>query len=113
MSEQAERDDTEAGSYVDLQKQVDAHFSGSWEGFLKALENPAEVLYFVLWRHCEGKADKMEAWAKDKELPPDWIPRFFGMLTHTGEFRPDAVPHPERVEGPPPQAPGDDSPAKG
>lgn len=91
MSEQSERQDTEAGSYVDLQREVDQHFDGSWEAFLKAVRNPAEILYFVLWRHCGGQAHKAEAWAKDKKLPPDWLPRFYGMLTHEGNFRPDAA----------------------
>jgi hypothetical protein len=87
----ADREDTEAGSYVDLQSEVDKTFAGSWEQFLKAVRNPAEILYFVLWRHCEGKADKVEAWANEKKLPPDWLPRFYGMLTHKGDFRPDAA----------------------
>lgn len=100
MSEQGERADTEAGSYVDLQREVDQHFDGSWEKFLKAVANPAEILYFVLWRQCGGQASKIEAWAKDKQLPPDWLPRFYGMLTQDGQFRPDAVTRPE----PPPAA---------
>lgn len=101
-SEQPERDDTEAGSYVDLQKEVDRNFKGNWGDFLKAVQNPAEILYFVLWRQCDGKADKIEAWSKEKDLPPDWMPRFFGMLTHEGKFRPDAVTRPKSA--PPPSA---------
>lgn len=91
QGEQGEREDTEAGSYVDLQREVDQSFDGNWEGFLKAVSNPAEILYFVLWRHCDGQAHKIEAWAKDKKLPPDWLPRFYGLLTHDGQFRPGAV----------------------
>jgi hypothetical protein len=91
VSEKSEREDTEAGSYVDLQREVDQHFDGSWERFLKAVRNPAEILYFVLWRQCGGQAHKIEAWAKDKQIPPDWLPRFYGMLTHDGKFRPDAA----------------------
>ena len=79
--------DSEAGSYVELQREVDKHFAGSWEGFLKAVRNPAEVLYFVLWRQCDGKAHKMETWAKEKGIPADWLPRFYGMLTPDGQFR--------------------------
>lgn len=101
MSEQTpDRQDSEAGSYVELQGEVDKHFDGSWEAFLKAVGNPAEILYFVLWRHCDGKAHKIEAWAKDKDLPPDWLPRFYGMLTHDGRFRPDAVTRPTREPAP-------------
>ncbi|MCH9680545.1 MAG: hypothetical protein K0V04_03855 [Deltaproteobacteria bacterium] len=111
MSEQTpEREDSEAGSYLDLQREVDRTFGGSWEAFLKAVLNPAEILYFVLWSHCEGKAHKIETWAKDKGLPPDWLPRFYGMLTHKGDFRPDAEtsaprqqPAPE-TDGPAPEA---------
>lgn len=104
MSEQSpEREDSEAGTYAELQREVDQHFDGKWDGFLKAVRNPAEVLYFILWNHCDGKAPKIEAWAKKHELPDDWLPRFYGMLTQAGEFRPDAVTiaeeDPERPEG--------------
>jgi hypothetical protein len=80
-------DDSEAGSYLELQQEVEKHFGGSWEAFLKAVRNPAEILYFVLWRLCEGKATKLEAWAKEKKLPADWLPRFYGMLAPDGQFR--------------------------
>jgi hypothetical protein len=116
VSEPTEREDTEAGTYVDLEREVDEHFDGSWERFLKAVRNPSEILYFVLWRHCDGQAPKIEAWAKDKKLPADWIPRFFGMLTHDGNFRPDAVtraPAPPPAEAAPPaQAPQGEPPTK-
>ena len=91
MSDQPQRDDSEAGSYDSLQAEVDKHFGGKWDPFLKAVRNPAEILYFVLWSQCEGKAANIEAWAKEKELPPDWLPRFYGMLTPKGEVRADAV----------------------
>ncbi|MCA9709988.1 MAG: hypothetical protein KDK70_29385 [Myxococcales bacterium] len=92
MSDQdPEREDSEAGTYDDLQREVDKHFDGKWENFLKAVRNPAEILYFVLWNQCDGQAPKIEAWAKDQGLPADWLPRFYGMLTARGEFRPDAV----------------------
>ena len=106
-SEQPERDDSEAGSYDDLQGEVDAHFGGEWDGFLKAVRNPAEILYFVLWNHCDGKSAKIEAWAKEKELPPDWLPRFYGLLTNKGEFRPDAVRMAPEAPEPPPQTASD------
>lgn len=110
MSEQPEqeapdREDAEAGSYLELQGEVDRSFGGSWEAFLKAVSNPAEILYFVLWRHCKGKAHKLEAWAKDKKIPDDWLPRFYGMLTPKGEFR-DGVSTraPKEPAGAPPEA---------
>lgn len=84
-------DDSEAGSYVDVQREVDKHFAGSWENFLKAVRNPAEILYFVLWRQCDGKADKLRSWAAEKKLPADWVPRFFGMLDPKGQFRDGVV----------------------
>lgn len=84
-------DDSEAGSYVELQREVDKHFGGSWEAFLKAVRNPAEILYFVLWRQCGGKSHKIEAWAKEKGIPADWLPRFYGMLKPDGQFRDGVV----------------------
>jgi hypothetical protein len=84
-------DDSEVGSYLDVQAEVDKHFAGDWEKFLKAVRNPAEILYFVLWRQCDGKAHKLEAWAKDKGLPADWLPRFYGMLKPDGQFREGVV----------------------
>lgn len=98
-------DDSEADSYVDVQREVDTHFGGSWEGFLKAVRNPAEILYFVLWRQCDGKAHKLEAWAKDKGLPADWLPRFYGMLTPEGQFRAGVVTNaPDASQLTPPEA---------
>lgn len=95
-------DDSEAGSYVELQGEVEKHFDGNWENFLKAVRNPSEILYFVLWRLCEGKATKLEAWAKDKKLPADWLPRFYGMLTPEGQFRPGVVTSAPEPPAPPP-----------
>lgn len=93
MSEETPQrpDDSEAGSYVEVQREVDKHFGGSWEAFLKAVRNPAEILYFVLWRQCDGKADKLRSWATEKQLPADWVPRFFGMLDPKGHFREGVV----------------------
>jgi hypothetical protein len=102
--ETPEREDSEAGSYVELQREVDTHFAGSWESFLKAVRNPAEVLYFVLWRLCDGKAHKLEAWAKEKALPADWLPRFYGMLTPDGQFRAGVVTSAPPPPEPPPAA---------
>lgn len=82
--------DTEAGAYHEVQAQVEAHFEGSWEGFLKAVQNPAEILHFVMWGHCGGDKEKFEGWATDKDLPPDWVPRFYGMLTPDGQLPDDA-----------------------
>lgn len=109
MSEQPpEREDSEAGSYDDLQAEVDRSFNGKWDDFLKAVANPAEVLFFVLWNKCSGKASEIEAWAKDVDLPPDWLPRFYGMLTPKGEFRPGVVTSaPKHPPQPPAAAEGD------
>lgn len=100
VSEQApDREDSDAESYAALEQEVAKHFGGKWDDFLKAVRNPAEILYFVLWNHCEGQAPKIEAWAKEKELPADWLPRFYGMLTEKGDFRADAVTRaPENTE---------------
>lgn len=75
-----------AGAYHEIQSEVDAHFGGDWERFLKALSNPAEILHFVLWQHCQGGKEKFEAWATSKKLPPDWVPRFYGLLTPEGHL---------------------------
>lgn len=105
MSEEPqEREDSEAGSYAELHAEVDRSFGGSWEAFLKAVSNPAEILYFVLWRQCGGKAHKLEAWAKDKKIPDDWLPRFYGMLTPKGEFQRGVE---TRAPKPPPEAPAE------
>ena len=84
-------DDSEVGSYLDVQAEVDKHFAGDWEKFLKAVRNPAEILHFVLWRQCDGKADNLRSWAAEKKLPADWVPRFFGMLDPKGYFREGVV----------------------
>lgn len=77
---------TTAGKFHEIQREVDTHFGGEWERFLKALSNPAEILHFVLWQHCGGAKEKFEAWAESNKLPPDWVPRFYGMLTPEGEL---------------------------
>jgi len=111
VSETPQRpEDSDADSYVGLQAEVDEHFAGNWADFLKAVRNPAEILYFVLWRLCDGKAHKLEAWAKEKQLPADWLPRFYGMLTPDGQFRSGVVTRaPEAPEPVPEPAP---TPAK-
>jgi hypothetical protein len=80
-------EDTDADTYDAVQAEVDKHFEGSWERFLKAVENPAEILHFVLHNHCAVDAGKFIAWAKEKQLPPDWVPRFFSVLTPKGELK--------------------------
>jgi hypothetical protein len=85
-------DDVDVGSYADVQAEVDKHFEGSWEKFLKAVQNPAEVLHFVLVHECDKQPEKFEAWAKDKKLPPAWVPRFYGTLTADGELKPSHGP---------------------
>jgi hypothetical protein len=83
-------DDVDVGTYADVQAEVDKHFEGSWEGFLKAVQNPAEVLHFVLVHECNKEPQKFEAWAKEKKLPPAWVARFYGTLTADGELAADA-----------------------
>jgi hypothetical protein len=79
---------TSAAAYHEVQAQVDQHFGGKWEEFLKAVQNPAEILHFVMWQHCGGDKAKFESWATDKALPPDWVPRFYGLLTSDGQLPP-------------------------
>lgn len=81
-------EDTEVESYDAMQAEVDKHFEGSWERFLKAVENASEILHFVLTRHCGTDAAKFEAWATEKQLPPGWVPRFYMTLTPDGKLKP-------------------------
>lgn len=89
-----EAEDTDVGSYEDIEREVLKHFEGSWEKFFKALRNPADVLYFVL-THKFGK-DKaaFEAWAQEKALPGNWVPRFYGLLDAQGNLVPKEEPEP-------------------
>lgn len=80
-------DDVDVGTYADVEAEVDKHFGGSWEDFLKAVQNPAEILHFVLVHECGKETAKFEAWAADKKLPPGWVPRFYGTLTADGELK--------------------------
>jgi hypothetical protein len=80
-------DDTEVDTYDAMAAEVDKHFEGSWERFLKAVQNPSEVMHFVLTRHCATDPSKFEAWAKEKELPPGWVPRIYMTLTADGQLK--------------------------
>jgi hypothetical protein len=80
-------EDTEVESYEAMQAEVDKHFEGSWERFLKAVQNASEVLHFVLVHHCGTEPSKFEAWAKEKELPPGWVQRFYMTLTPDGRLK--------------------------
>ncbi|HWB76000.1 MAG TPA: hypothetical protein VG755_13620 [Nannocystaceae bacterium] len=82
-------DDTDVDSYEAICAEVDKHFEGNWERFLKAVQNPKEILHFVLTRHCNTDPTKFEAWAKEKELPPGWVPRFYMTLTADGQLKSD------------------------
>lgn len=79
--------DSEADSYEALEVEVARHFEGSWEGFLKAVANPSEILHFVLHQHCAVDPAKFEAWAKEKQIPPGWVPRFYMTLTPDGQLK--------------------------
>jgi len=87
-------EDTDAGSYEDIEREVFKHFEGSWEKFLKALRNPADILHFVMARKFGKDKVAFEAWAKEKQLPGNWVPRFYGLLDADGEF----LPRPEAEE---------------
>ena len=82
-------DDTEADSYEAIQVEVDTHFGGSWEQFLKAVSNAKEVLHFVLVNRCETNPTKFEAWAEEIKLPVGWVQRFYMTLTPDGALKPD------------------------
>lgn len=80
---------TEVDSYEEIEAEVSKHFGGSWPSFLKALQRPAEVLHFVLVYKFGKDQAAFEAWAKEKELPIDWVPRFYSTLTLDGELKPE------------------------
>jgi len=82
-----QHEDTDVDNYDGLQAEVDKHFEGSWERFLKAVENPAEILHFVLKHHFALNQRDFEAWAKEKQFPPGWIARFYSTLTPEGELK--------------------------
>lgn len=92
-------EDTDVGSYEEIEREVLKHFGGSWETFFKALRNPADVLYFVLTDKYKKDKDAFEAWAKEKALPANWVPRFYGLLDENGEMKP-REPAPEEARGP-------------
>ncbi len=80
-------EDTDVDSYEAMQAEVDKHFEGSWERFLKAVQNASEVLHFVLTHHCGTDPTRFEAWATEKQLPAGWVPRFFTTLTADGQLK--------------------------
>lgn len=96
-----DREDTHAGTYEDIEAEVQRHFGGEWPRFLKALRNPGEVLHFVLTYKFDKDTKAFEAWAAEKQLPPDWVPRFYGMLDPNGDLPPPQE-GPDRVEEGPP-----------
>jgi hypothetical protein len=79
-------DGPEVATYADIQIEVDKEFAGDWEKFLKAVANPAEILHFILTEEFELDKSKFEAWAVEKKLPGDWVPRFYSTLTAEGEL---------------------------
>jgi hypothetical protein len=79
-------DDTSVETFADIEIEVNRHFDGNWKKFLLAVENPAEILHFVLSEHFDRDRAKFESWSKEQELPPDWVPRFYGTLTPEGEL---------------------------
>jgi hypothetical protein len=81
-------EETEAGSYADIQGEVNKHFAGNWENFLKAVTNPAEILHFVFEAHCKKDRDKFAAWASRQGIPDDWLPRFYMTLDDDGDLKP-------------------------
>lgn len=81
-------EETEAGSYADIQGEVNKHFAGDWGAFLKAVNNPAEVLHFVFAGFCKKDREKFEAWAKRQSIPEDWMPRFYMTLNEDGDLKP-------------------------
>lgn len=80
-------EDKDVDDYDGIQSEVDKHFGGSWESFLKAVENPAEILHFVLTKHFGLDQKKFEAWANEQKFPPGWISRFYSTLTPDGQLK--------------------------
>jgi hypothetical protein len=80
-------EDKDVDDYDGIQSEVDKHFGGSWESFLKAVENPAEILHFVLTKHFALDQKKFETWANEQKFPPGWIQRFYSTLTPEGELK--------------------------
>lgn len=68
--------DSSAGSYIDLELEVAKNFEGDWSRFLRALQNPAEVLAFIRNVACNDDEQAFAEWMKEKNLPEAWLSRF-------------------------------------
>lgn len=79
---------TEAGSYAEIQGEVNKHFGGDWKAFLLRVESPADILRFVFTTHCNTDREKFEAWGKRQGVPEEWFPRFYMALDENGEIKP-------------------------
>ena len=77
--------DASAESYIDLELEVARNFAGDWSHFLRALQNPAEVLAFVRRVACNEDDEAFADWMKEKELPPAWLGRFQIALAEMAE----------------------------
>ena len=84
---QDKHEDADVDDYDGIQAEVDKHFEGNWERFLKAVENPSEILHFVLTKHFGLDQKKFEAWAQEKQFPPGWVQRFYSTLTADGQLK--------------------------
>jgi hypothetical protein len=89
---------TSVNTFADIELEVNKHFKGEWKKFLIAVENPAEIMHFILTEHFGRDTKKFEAWSKEQELPPDWVPRFYGTLTPEGELQPQHRSPPDEDE---------------
>lgn len=73
---QPERPAREIDSFEALEQEVQQKHGSDWAAFLRALENPADVLTFVLETKCGGDEASFEQWFKAQSLPEDWLDRF-------------------------------------
>lgn len=54
----------DAGSFEEIQQEVQARFAGSWPAFLEAVQSPIDILLFLLTTVMEGDKHQFQAWAQ-------------------------------------------------
>lgn len=54
----------DAGSFEEIQQEVQTRFAGSWPAFLEAVRNPVDILLFILTHLMEGDKHQFQEWAR-------------------------------------------------
>ena len=62
-------ENTAAASFDDVQMQVDTHFQGSWGTFLDRVQNPLDIMRFVLASGFNSDHHAFQDWASTNGIP--------------------------------------------